>query len=60
MDRKYKYNGLDDLLSHNARAKDFYMSLPDWIQGTIQERGDRIEAEDDLYRYAENLAAGDK
>lgn len=60
MDRKYKYNGLDDLLSHNARAKDFFNSLPEWVQETIQERPDRMEAEDDLYRYAENLVQGDK
>lgn len=53
MDRKY--SGLDDLLKHNSQANDFFMSLPDYVQGTIRERGDRIDSEDDLHRYADNL-----
>lgn len=53
MDRKY--NGLDDLLKHNSRANDYFASLPDYVRGTIQERGGNIQSEDDLRQYAENL-----
>lgn len=53
MDRRY--NGLDDLLKQNSRANDYFASLPDYVQGTIRERGDNIQSEDDLRQYAENL-----
>ncbi len=54
------YAGLNDLLSQNRQAKDYFLSLPDYIQGMIQQRTDRIHSEDTLRRYAENLLAGDK
>lgn len=55
-----KYNGLNDLLSQNSHAKAYFMSLPDYVQGMIQQRVDRVDSEDTLRRYAENLMQGDK
>ncbi|WP_312645706.1 hypothetical protein [Hydrogenoanaerobacterium sp.] len=52
--------GLNDLLSQSASAKEYFMSLPDYIQGMIQQRTGNIQSEDELHRYAENLLAGDK
>ena len=36
------------------------MSLPDYVQGMIQQRNDNVRTADTLHRYAENLLAGDK
>ena len=55
-----KYNGLNDLLSQNPHANAYFMSLPDYVQGMIQQRVDRVDSEDTLRRYAENLMQGDK
>ncbi len=55
-----KYSGLNALLSQNSQAKAYFLSLPDYVQGMIQQRTDRIDSEDTLRRYAENLLAGDK
>ena len=55
-----RYHGLTDLLSKNSPAKAYYMSLPDYVQGMLQQRNDNIQTADILHRYAENLMAGDK
>ena len=55
-----KYQGLNALLSQNSHAKAYFLSLPDYVQGMIQQRTDRIDSEDTLRRYAENPLAGDK
>jgi len=55
-----KFNGLSDLISQNSRAKAYFMSLPDYVQGMIQQRNDNVQSEDTLHRYAENLMQGDK
>ena len=55
-----KYAGLNDLLCHDAQAKSYYMSLPDYVQGMMMQRNDNIQTADTLHRYAENLMAGDK
>ncbi len=55
-----RYHGLTDLLSKNSQAKAYYMSLPDYVQGMLQQRNDNIQTADILHRYAENLMAGDK
>lgn len=55
-----KYAGLGDLLAHDPEAKQYYMSLPEYVQGSIMERSPNIQTADCLHRYAENLLAGDK
>lgn len=55
-----KYTSLNDLLSHDTRAKAYYMSLPDYVQGMMMQRSSNIQTSDSLHRYAENLLSGDK
>ena len=52
--------GLGELLSADMSAKEYFMSLPDYVQGMIQQRNDNVRTADTLHRYAENLLAGDK
>lgn len=56
----FAQGGLNDLLSKSASAKEYFMSLPDYVQGMIQQRSGHVQSEDELHRYAENLLAGDK
>lgn len=55
-----KYTNLTDLLNNNPQANRFFTKLPDYVQSSIQERGNDILSEDMLHRYADNLTAGDK
>lgn len=57
---KQKYNGLDDLLTRNKQAGDFFESLPSYVQDMIRQRKENITSADVLSRYAENLVQGDK
>ena len=55
-----KYQGLNALLSECSTAQTYFSSLPDYVQGAIQQREDNIQSEDELHRYAENYLQGDK
>ena len=55
-----KYANLTDLLANNPQASRFFSKLPAYVQSSIQERGNDIQSEDMLHRYADNLTAGDK
>lgn len=50
---------LFDLLENNHRAKEYFMSLPDYVQGMIQQRSNNVHTEKELHTYANNLLAGD-
>jgi len=56
----YSPGGLQDLLGSSDSAKSYFLSLPDYVQGMIQQRSQSILSEDELRRYAENLLEGDK
>lgn len=62
MSEKYSYHpgGLNEMLSRDKTAKSYFMSLPDYVQGMIQQRCENVHNIDELHRYAENLMAGDK
>ncbi len=47
-----KYSGLNALLSQNSQAKAYFLSLPDYVQGMIQQRTDRIYSAHPLRRFA--------
>jgi hypothetical protein len=55
-----KAKDLYDLIDTDVTAKQYFMSLPDYVQGMIQQRIDNIQTSDELHRYAENLLAGDR
>ncbi len=59
-DKRPYADNLNALLSTNNQAKSYFMSLPDYIQGMIQQRSNNVHNMDELCRYAENLLAGDK
>jgi len=59
-DKRPYANGLNDLLSQSNNAKSYFMSLPDYVQGMIQQRSDNVHNMDELQRYAENILQGDK
>ena len=46
---EHSYSGLTELISQDAQARAYFMSLPDYVRTA-----------DTLHRYAENLLAGDK
>lgn len=50
-----KNNGLNSLLQSSEQAKNFFGSLPDFVQGGIMLRSDTIKTEDDLHKCAENI-----
>ena len=54
-----KYENLCDLLEQNPSARRFFDTLPDYVQESIQERGDNIRYDRDLRGYAEKLLRGD-
>lgn len=54
------YRNLNDLLSRNERAKSYFLSLPDYVQGMIAQRTSNVTTYDALRRYAENILEGDK
>jgi len=56
----YAPTGLSEMLAKNGSAKEYFLSLPDYVQGMLQQRSGSIHSEDELHRYAENLLQGDK
>jgi hypothetical protein len=54
-----KYSDLSALLRENPQAAEYYSSLPDYVQETMQERSSNINSLLSLRDYAENLTRGD-
>ena len=50
-------NGLGELLSRSESAKSYFLSLPDYVQGMLQQRSDSVHTEQELRRSAETLLA---
>ena len=54
-----KYSDLFELINANARAHEYFDTLPDYVQETISERASHINSFASLCDYAENLTRGD-
>ena len=54
-----KYISLNELLVAEKPAKEYYESLPDYVQDQISWRGSAVNSLDSLQDYAENLLRGD-
>lgn len=54
-----KYSGLRDLIQEDYEAKVYFLSLPEYVQGQIQQREDHVNSFASLQDYAENLLRGD-
>ncbi|MDR2932339.1 MAG: hypothetical protein LBV27_04455 [Oscillospiraceae bacterium] len=52
--------GLSALLEKSSNAQNYFSDLPEYVQEMISQRGESIQSEDELYRYAENILQGDK
>lgn len=59
MRTKRKYSDLSALINQDPTAKNFYYSLPDYVQEQIQTRSGNVNSYDSLRDYAENLLRGD-
>ena len=52
--------GLDGLLGTSPAARQYFSSLPEYVQEMIVQRRESIKSEDELHRYADNLTQGDR
>ncbi len=56
---RMKYANLNALLKGDAKAKQYYDSLPDYVKEQISSRGENVNSMASLQDYAENLTRGD-
>ncbi len=54
-----KYDSLDTLLAYDQKAKEYFNSLPDYVQETMWSRAGGINSFESLCHYADNLTKGD-
>ena len=59
-DKQGDSSGLGFLLSASPQARQYFDSLPQYVQEMIVQRRESIKSEDELHRYAGNLTQGDK
>ncbi len=54
-----KYSGLQKLLEQEEKARQYFDSLPDYVQEQISERPQGVNSYESLRHYGENLTRGD-
>ena len=54
-----KYSDLNDLLREDPRAKEYFNTLPEYVQSQIQARPGGVNSFASLQDYVENLTRGD-
>ncbi len=54
-----KYDSLDTLLAYDKQAKEYFHSLPDYVQQAVQSRAQGINSFESMCHYADNLTRGD-
>lgn len=54
-----KYDSLDTLLAYDKQAKEYFHSLPDYVQQAMQSRAQGINSFESMCHYADNLTKGD-
>lgn len=52
--------GLYGVLGSSPAARQYFNSLPEYVQEMIIQRRENIKSEDELHRYADNITQGDK
>jgi len=52
--------GLGGLLGTSPSARQYFNSLPQYVQEMILQRRESIKSEDELHNYADNITQGDK
>lgn len=53
------YHDLYQMIQQSSKAKEYYESLPQYVQEAMAPRADSINSFDSLRDYAENLTRGD-
>lgn len=56
---KQKFKDLFCLMEQDQNAKQYFSSLPDYVQEQITSRASGVNSLDSLKDYAENLLRGD-
>jgi len=54
-----KYSGLDQMISQNERARQYFNDLPDFVRDSIRQRASNVNSFESLQDYAENLLRAD-
>ncbi len=54
------YSGLEELVAHDARAKNYYGGLPDKIKEQLDLRADDVNSFARLQDYTENILGGSR
>lgn len=54
-----KYKELFDLIEQDGQAKQYFNTLPDYVQETLCQRAGRVNSYESLRDYAQNLTRGD-
>lgn len=54
MAKQLKAKNLHELISTNQLAKSYYVSMPDYVQGMLQQHSDAIRTLDQLHQQAQS------
>ncbi|MDR1570746.1 MAG: hypothetical protein LBS72_09705 [Oscillospiraceae bacterium] len=54
------YQNLDELLSSDVRARDYFTKLPNYARESIREHAKDIRSWTELRMFTENYLAGDQ
>ncbi len=54
-----KYPNLNSLIQSDNQAKQFFYSLPEYVQEQIMQRADSVNSMESLQDYADNITRGD-
>ena len=54
-----KYKSLNSLIADDNGAKQYFLSLPNYVRDQIASRGYNVNSMESLQDYAENLLRGD-
>lgn len=55
-----KYDSLYSLVEYDRAAREYFSSLPDYVQEAAASRSDNICSMDSLQGYVDSFLAGDK
>ena len=59
MSTSKKHINLSTLIQEDKISRDYFYSLPDYVQSQINTRADNVNSLSSLQDYAENLLRGD-
>lgn len=54
-----KYSDMHELIKRDRKARNYFLSLPDYVQEQIAERAGNVNTFESLKDYAQNLLRND-